>query len=176
MKNYKSIALFLSACLLTSIGLINSEANKAYADNTQSDFDCMVEAIYYEAGNQSFIGKMAVAQVILNRVRSNHYPNTICNVVHQGPVSQWWLDNYGKVVPIKHKCQFSYYCDGKEEVPYQGKSWNDSVLSAMMIIDNSFLKDITDGATHYHADYVSPYWSKKLTRTVTIDNHLFFKQ
>ena len=198
-KKYESIALFLSACLLVTVALVNSETNKAYADTyppvdkldwsrkdvytidkytygAQSNFDCMVEAIYYEAGNQPLIGKIAVAQVVLNRVRSKRYPNTVCDVVHQGPKSQWWLENHGKVVPIKHKCQFSYYCDGKEEAAYEGKSWNDSEHAATMIINNSLLKDITDGATHYHADYVSPYWSKTMTRTFTIDNHLFFKR
>ena len=197
--NCSQIALLLTACLSVTLGTITIATDDAYADTyppvdkldwsrkdvypinkyaygAQSDFDCMIEAIYYEAGNQPLIGKIAVAQVILNRVRSKRYPNTVCDVVHQGPKSQWWLENHGKEVPIKHKCQFSYYCDGKEEVRYEGKSWNESEHAAMMIINNSLLKDITDGATHYHADYVSPYWSKDMTRTITIENHLFFKR
>ena len=79
-----------------------------------------------------------------------------------------------KVVPIKNQCQFSYYCDGKDEEPFKGESWNDSERAALLVL-NGMIKDVTEGATHYHADYVSPWWSKKMIRTVTIENHLFFK-
>jgi len=142
----------------------------------QSEYDCLVEAIYYEAGNQPFVGKVAVAQVVVNRVNSRHHPDTVCNVVHEGPISQWWWDNHRKVVPIKHKCQFSYYCDGKDEEAYESKSWSDSEHAAILVLRNTMLKDVTSGATHYHADYVEPWWAKKLIRTVTIENHLFFKR
>ena len=181
-----TIALLLSGCGVLTLGLPHLFVNESHAKDSypvdtfamggQTPYECMVEAIYYEAGNQPFVGKVAVAQVILNRVNSRYHPNTVCDVVHEGPISQWWWDNHGKVVPIKHKCQFSYYCDGKDESPYEGKSWTDSEHAAMITLTNTLLKDVTDGATHYHADYVSPWWAKKMIRTVTIENHLFFKR
>tara|TARA_B100001093_G_C26771129_1_gene990247 strand:- start:653 stop:1198 length:546 start_codon:yes stop_codon:yes gene_type:complete len=175
-----NVALFITGCVCLTLTLPHFFIEKSYAtgpDHTyQSEYDCMVEAIYYEAGNQPYIGKIAVGQVILNRVNSRHYPNTVCEVVHEGPVSEWWLENHNRLVPIKHKCQFSYYCDGKEEKSYEGKNWTDSEFASTMVLSNIFLKDLTGGATHYHADYVSPWWAKKLTRTVTIENHLFFKR
>tara|TARA_R100000541_G_C1870012_1_gene80643 strand:- start:275 stop:799 length:525 start_codon:yes stop_codon:yes gene_type:complete len=172
---YKGEGLLVT-CVLFAIALPQFFTQPVYADSDQSHYDCLVEAVYYEAGNQPFVGKIAVAQVILNRVNSKYYPNDVCGVVHQGPISKWWKEEHNMIVPIKWKCQFSYYCDGKDEVPYEGKSWNDSEHAAMLVLSNTLIKDMTEGATHYHADYVEPYWAKKMNRTVTIDNHLFFKR
>jgi len=173
--NYKSGAILIT-CVLFAVSLPNffTQPVYAHAEGHQSEYNCLIEAVYFEAGNQPFVGKLAVAQVIVNRVESDRYPNTICGVVHQGPISEWWWDNHGKVVPIKNQCQFSYYCDGKDEEPFEGKSWNDSERSALLVL-NGMIKDVTEGATHYHADYVSPWWANKMIRTVTIENHLFFK-
>ena len=136
---------------------------------------CLAEALFFEAGNQPLIGMIAVGEVITNRIKSDKYPDTICEVVHQGPVSQWWLENHNKKVPIRNQCQFSYYCDGKVEDTYDGGNWDDSVFAAVLTTGQNRMIDITSGATHYHANYVSPYWSKVMTRTVTIEDHLFYK-
>jgi spore germination cell wall hydrolase CwlJ-like protein len=179
---FSNVALIATACVCLSLSALTFKSESVYATppyfdgSIQSDYDCMVEAIYYEAGNQPFIGKIAVGQVVMNRVNSRYYPDDVCSVVHEGPISEWWWENHGRIVPIRNKCQFSYYCDGKEEVVYEGKNWEDSQVATLMVLNNVFLKDLTGGATHYHADYVSPWWAKKLTRTVTIENHLFFKR
>ena len=71
------------------------------------DFDCLVEALYHEARSESLLGMLSVANVILTRKESSNYPNTICKVVHQG---KYWKDN-----PVRDKCHFSYWCDGRPE-------------------------------------------------------------
>ena len=71
------------------------------------EFDCLVEAVYHEARSESLLGMLSVAKVILTRKESSNFPNTICQVVHQG---RYWKDN-----PVRDKCQFSYWCDGKPE-------------------------------------------------------------
>ena len=71
---------------------------------------CLALNVYHEAKNQSFIGQVAVAQVVMNRVRDTRYPNTVCDVVKQGATYKWKPD-----FPIKNRCQFSWYCDGKSD-------------------------------------------------------------
>ena len=149
-------------------------AKEEISEHESRERYCMAEAILFEAGNQPLAGKVAVGEVIMNRVRSDKYPNTVCGVVHQGPISRWWKVKHNKEVPIRNRCQFSYYCDGKDEEPFKGESWNDSERAALLVL-NGMIKDVTEGATHYHADYVSPWWANKMIRTVTIENHLFFK-
>mgnify|MGYP001166910727 CR=1 FL=1 len=134
---------------------------------------CLSEAIYFEAGNQPFVGKLAVAGVIINRVKSDKYPNSICAVVHQGPTRESWKKD-GTHYPVRHKCQFSYYCDGKHDKPVMETiTWQNSVSAAGFVYYNNVL--IVDGATHYHATYVSPAWAKQLRRVTRIEDHIFYK-
>lgn len=136
---------------------------------------CLAKNIYFEAGNQPIVGKMAVAEVVLNRVEMEQYPDTVCGVVYQAQERINWK---GNKVPVLHKCQFSWYCDGKPDIPYDTATWIESVNIAATYVEQSKyfrLYDVTEGATHYHADSVHPYWADSLNRTVTIDNHLFYK-
>ena len=155
--------------------------NPAPAQDLQApskQFVCMKEAIYFEAGNQPLVGKFAIAYVILNRVNHAKYPDTICKVVHQGPISKWHKEARGKIVPIKNKCQFSYWCDGKpERFVEQSVSYRESTEVTQMVFagGDKFIFDPTEGATHYHATYVSPAWSKHLKKTVHIQDHIFYK-
>jgi len=148
----------------------------ACADPAMTSEECMAEAVYFEAGNQPYIGKVAVAEVVMNRVASSKYPNSVCSVVHQGKISKWWLEHHDRRVPLLHKCQFSYYCDGKEEEPAKGKNWEDSKEVALLVVNDELSYNVTNYATHYHADYVSPYWNKFMTKTITIQNHIFYRQ
>lgn len=130
---------------------------------------CLSLNVYFEAAVESLAGKMAVAQVTLNRVKSSRYPNTICGVVYQGKV-----DRKGR--PILHRCAFSWHCDGKPDIPYKGEKWELSKMVAEYIIRNdNVLLDITDGSTHYHAIYVSPYWKDHYQMKVRIGRHIFYK-
>ena len=76
--------------------------------------------------------------------------------------------------PVKWKCQFSWFCDGKADTPVDSITWNESIYLAKKIL-HSKMYDFTDGATHYHNDQVSPAWSRQLKKIVVIDNHTFYR-
>lgn len=143
------------------------------------EYECLLKNIYFEAGVESNAGKIAVGMVTLNRVMSDKYPDTICEVVTQGPISKWWLEEHGKEVPIRHKCQFSWYCDGKSDVPYYGESWYASEDIAYQLYENyineEITLDITEGSMYYHADYVNPGWAKRMHKVVKIGSHIFYR-
>ena len=133
------------------------------------ELECMSKNIYFEAALESTACKMAVAQVTKNRVRSIKYPNTFCGVIKQGK-------HYENGFPVRDRCQFSWYCDGKDDnVPHKGSMWRESQKVAEYVLLKPDLMDITDGATHYHADYISsPKWAHPRRKTVEIDTHIFF--
>ena len=130
---------------------------------------CMAANIYHEAKNQPMAGQIAVAQVVLNRVNDNRYPDNVCDVVKQGLTYK-----NGKVV--LGKCQFSWYCDGKkDDVDKKSEKWRNSLRYASMVITNRITLDVTEGATHYHATYVRPAWARTKTKTVRINRHIFYR-
>lgn len=115
-----------------------------------NDFNCLVEAIYHEARSEKMIPQLAVANVILTRVESSNFPDTICKVVHQG---RYWKKN-----PVRNKCHFSYWCDGKSERMKDLKALKKVLSVAEMALRGVQIKQ-TIGATHYHAAYVTPSWA-----------------
>ena len=133
----------------------------------ENNFTCLVEAIYHEARSEPLMGMIAVANTILNRVYSKRYPNTICGVVHQG---KYWEGH-----PVKNKCQFSYWCDGKPEMFNDMVSLKKSIAVAEMSLMGVVMRD-TLNSTHYHATYVKPDWSKKrrFIRLDKIGKHIFY--
>ena len=134
-----------------------------------SERECLADNIYFEARNQGFAGWVAVAQVTLNRVRDDRFPNTICEVVKQGLT-------YESGFPIRDKCQFSWYCDGKSDKIYDQETYDQIYLLTDGIVSGTFeVLDITEGATHYHADYVTPEWAKTKTKTIEIEDHIFYR-
>ena len=135
------------------------------------ELECMTKNIYFEAAVEGTAGKLAVAQVTMNRVRSDHYPNTVCKVITQGK-------HYKNGFPVRDRCQFSWYCDCKHDEPStRGSMWYESQEIAEYVLTTPDLKDITDGATHYHADYISsPRWAEPRRRTVEIDTHIFYNK
>lgn len=139
--------------------LIAASAAFPLSASHTNDYDCLVAAIYFEAGNQSFAGKLAVSNVILNRVYSEKFPSTYCGVIKQ------------------HK-QFSYLNKGLPDT-LEIKDL-DQWLEAIEVASRSYYRDdldITNGSLFYHADYVSPAWDfTKLEKVVTIDNHIFYKE
>ena len=154
-----------------------SKADAFKYNDREIQTTCMADNIYFEARNQGTAGWSAVASVTLNRVKDKRFPNTVCEVVKQGPTRESWKKN-GKYYPLKHKCQFSWYCDGKKDVVHKKdkrlyKKIKD--FSSMILIPGVNLLDITDGATHYHADYVSPAWKKSKTKTTEIGAHIFYR-
>tara|TARA_Y100001951_G_C11252617_1_gene247389 strand:+ start:273 stop:746 length:474 start_codon:yes stop_codon:yes gene_type:complete len=115
-----------------------------------NDFNCLVEAIYHEARSEEMIPQLAVANVILTRVENSNFPDTICKVVHQG---RYWKKN-----PVRNKCHFSYWCDGKSERMKDLKALKKVLSVAEMALRGVQIKQ-TIGATHYHAAYVTPSWA-----------------
>ncbi len=133
---------------------------------------CLAQNIYFEAGNQPFSGKIAVANVTMNRVNDLQFPNEVCEVVYQ--TKKWKTSWSGNQIPVRGQCQFSWFCDGKSDDPKDSITWLESIRVADLILQESVI-DITDGALWYHADYIYPYWADHLNRVVQIEAHIFYK-
>lgn len=133
---------------------------------------CMAQNIYFESRNESTAGKVAVLNVTMNRVNSDDFPNTVCEVVYEGPHYQSVVDPE-LWYPYRNRCQFSWYCDGvKDDIKNEAK-----FLEIFHLVDkvmNDEILDLTDGALFYHADYVTPYWADKMRKKVVIDRHIFY--
>jgi len=143
------------------------------SDNIElsEDVKCLADNIYHEARNESTAGKIAVGLVVINRKNHPAWPQSVCNVIRQGPIYKAASGNY---YPIKHKCQFSWYCDGKKDVVNNPTLYFKIIEISQTLLAEEYV-DFTDGATHYHADYVNPSWSYKLDKTAVIDTHIFYK-
>ena len=144
---------------------------------TPEDVLCLAKNIYFEAGVESTAGKLAVANVTINRTLRNNYPNTICGVVQEG--KHRYNKRIDEYVPVRDRCQFSWYCDGLGDNPREGKTWKSAQELAKKVLTNHYDKaliDITDGAMYYHANWMETYpsWSKKKKIMVSIDRHIFY--
>jgi len=117
---------------------------------------------------------MAVADVVMNRVKHTHYPNTICEVVRQGKQKPSWKDP-AVMVMVRNKCQFSWYCDGRSDWPTDMDAWVEAQQIAYNMIVYSDARGITEGATHYHATYVSPEWARDFALVGRIGEHIFYR-
>jgi hypothetical protein len=123
---------------------------------------CLAEAVYFEARSEPEAGQSAVAQVILNRVKSSLYPSTICGVVYQN----------------RHRhlaCQFTFACEGKSLRIRDQASWRRAVRVSDAVLDGETYLEKVGGATHYHADYVNPRWASRLKRKDVIGRHIFYQ-
>lgn len=134
---------------------------------------CLMLNIYHEARSESLTAMMAVAEVTMNRVHDERFPNDVCGVVKEGPHRLSWKGT-GEMIPVRHKCAFSWYCDGKSDEMYNEKSAKIAELIAMDYL-TGLKTNFTKGATHYHAAYVQPFWADTLTKTTQIDLHIFYK-
>jgi spore germination cell wall hydrolase CwlJ-like protein len=126
------------------------------------EWRCLSEALYFEARGEEVEGIFAVAEVILNRVDSPVYPDTVCDVVYQGTGRQF-------------ECQFTYSCDGKKETITDKVAYARVAKVARLMLDGA-PRNLTDGATHYHTRSVHPRWSRVYPETVRIGYHVFYRQ
>jgi spore germination cell wall hydrolase CwlJ-like protein len=124
------------------------------------EFHCLSEAVYYEARSETRAGQLAVAEVVLNRVKSKHYPNTVCGVVYQG-------------AERSSGCQFSFTCDGSMDKAPRGKAWDASQKAAQASL-MPLRKPLTDRATHYHTVEINPHWAPKMRFEKQIGSHKFY--
>lgn len=123
--------------------------------------DCLADAVYYEAGFEPLDGQRAVAQVIINRVRDSNFPNSICGVVFQG-------------FQRKTGCQFSFVCDGsmKRRPPRAEQEASARAVATQAL--SGYVEKEVGTATHYHTDYVSPYWAPTLKKVTKVGTHIFY--
>ncbi|MGF1463544.1 MAG: cell wall hydrolase [Maricaulaceae bacterium] len=146
-----------------AVGRLQTFASSHFAEAARQTrgLNCLAEAVYYEARSESFVGQLAVAEVVLNRVRHRAYPNSICEVVYQG----------------EHRatgCQFSFACDGSNAFAPFGAAWSKArKVAAHALLD--LPRSVTRRATHYHTIAVSPVWSGRLERTGQIGEHIFYR-
>ena len=139
------------------------------------DTYCMALNIYHESRSENLAGKFAVADVVLNRVNDRSYPDTVCGVIYDAELQPSWKDPT-KEVPIRNRCQFSWYCDGKLDDPTETDAWNESILVAHQSIYEGRMLGLTEGATHYHTTYVEPYWASSLDLVGHIGSHIFYRE
>lgn len=151
-------------------------------ESTEPEAYCLAQNILFEASVEPMAGKIAVGLVVLNRVNDNRYPNTICEVIKEGPTYESWktrqdetLDDKDRVYyPVKNRCQFSWYCDGQSDDIISTENWYKSQIVALQLLDGKF-KGMIEGATHYHANWVDPVWRHELTYIGQVGDHLFYR-
>lgn len=130
----------------------------------EKELDCLTKNIYYEAGTEPFEGKVAVAQVTINRTKSGKFPKDICAVVYERNLV------YNNLI-----CQFSWYCDSKAKVrPIHATTYKESEAVAKKVLLEGFKLDIIkEDVLYYHADYINPGWKRQ--RVTKIGKHIFYK-
>ncbi len=147
---------------LNAISLLRRSTLKIHnAKRFSKEHKCLAEAVYYEARSEVTEGQLAVAEVIMNRVADERYPSSICGVVYQGSSRSTG-------------CQFTFTCDGSRNlIPYGDRWIKAQSVAAQVVLQFHELR--TGNATHYHASYVEPSWSKRLVQTNAIGEHIFYR-
>lgn len=140
---------------------LNSRLNVA-ASNLEKERRCLATGIYFEARGETYYGQLAVAEVILNRVASVEYPDTVCEVVFQN-------------AHRRNACQFSFACDGKADRPRDQLAWKKARRIAKYSMMGVPRQPVIGDATHYHADYVAPHWASAFTQIAKIGKHIFYR-
>ncbi len=130
------------------------------AQRGNRDWQCLAEALYFEARGEPLKGQVAVAEVILNRVDDPRYPRSICAVVHQGG---------------RGGCQFSFTCDGRSDAIREKAAFRQAGKVARLMLDGA-PRILTNGATHFHTRAVRPGWARRLPQTAAIGRHLFYRE
>ena len=123
------------------------------------EVECLARNIYFEAGGEPRAGKIAVAEVTMNRVKSKQYPRTVCGVVHQ---------------KTKGTCQFSWVCEGKKHVYRNSSAWRESIKIAENILISKHHYGIIGSAKYFHATYVEPDWAGRKKVIKKIGQHIFY--
>jgi len=130
-------------------------------EDEPTELDCLAKAVYFEARSEDVRGQMAVAEVIMNRVKDSRFPKTVCAVVYQGQYRDTG-------------CQFTFTCDGSLRHKPAGPAW-DRARAVALNVSLGLNKPMTNKATHYHTDYVNPYWSAGMVETAEIGTHIFYR-
>ena len=155
--------------------------NEYYSGDKTAEKDiesvvCLAKNAYFEARNQSILSQIAVSQVVMNRVQHQDFPNTVCGVVYEAQLSKWYKEKLNKEVPLKDRCQFSWYCDGKADIIRDQDAYELALAVAHQVLSGYDMVDVTKGALWYHATYVRPYWAKEKLYTVKHEDHIFYTE
>jgi len=162
LSRVMNLLVFAAIVAVGAFHIQDARAEAVLSDITDEDRYCLQQNIYFEARNQSVAGQVAVAWVTMNRVNAKHYPSSICGVVWQNK-------------------QFSWTHDGLPDRPgrnvLEQRAWEDAGLIADVVLLDWAHGRISpvEHATHYHADYVKPYWANSYTRVAVVDNHIFYQ-
>jgi N-acetylmuramoyl-L-alanine amidase len=133
---------------------------------SKEELICLALNDYWEARSETMAGRIAVARVVLNRAMDPRFPSNLCDVV-----------KHSKMQGVNHRCQFSWYCDAKNDVPYETDQWRTSVKIAAAILQaDSSIPDPTGGALWYHADFTNPSWAAVYETTTIIGSHVFYRE
>ena len=147
---------------LESLKTARTQVSTVTAELRQRQLDCLARNIYHEAGYEPFEGKVAVAQVTINRAESGHFPSDICQVVYQKNVV------YEKVL-----CQFSWYCEQASlKKPMNGPVYTESMEVAKKVLLEGFRLPSVKHALYFHGDYIQPGWNKE--KVAKIGRHIFY--
>ena len=180
---WTAMVLLTSTAMASASTFQNVITDELYTEQNHPELYCLAQNVYFEAKSEPLAGQYAVADVVLNRVKDTRYPNTICEVVKEGPIKESWKtrqhadlpDDQRVYFPKRNKCQFSWYCDGKPDTIRDGDAWRQAQIVAYRITYNERHRGLTEGATHYHADYVHPKWSSTLQLVGRIATHIFYR-
>ena len=166
-----------------AVTLMNAVEGELYTEVSHPQLYCLAKKIYFESKSEPIAGQYAVADVVLNRVKDTRFPNTICEVVYEGPVRESWKtqkqkdlpDSERVYIPKRDRCQFSWWCDGKSDKIKDSDSWRKCQEIAYRLTNEGKHRGITEGATHYHATYVNPKWAPTLDLVGRIGTHIFYR-
>jgi N-acetylmuramoyl-L-alanine amidase len=164
----KFVLAFIMLSVFSGISLAKTEevTNTGFS---KEEVTWLAKNVYFEARNQGIAGQLAVAMTTINRVLDQRFPNSIKGVVTQAYT-------YKNGFPIRHKCQFSWYCDGKSDNIRDWKTYNEIYRLVVTYLQNrDIIFDLTEGAVFYHADYVNPSWAKVKEKTIEIEDHIFYR-
>lgn len=145
-----------------------ANAHGLYTAEERPEMWCLAQNIYYEARGSNRADRIAVADVVLNRVNDSRYPDTICEVVQQGR-------QRADGSMVRNMCQFSWYCDGKSDWPTNLDAWVKAQQIAYNMIQWDDGRGLSEGSTHYHAHYVSPRWARDFDLIGRIGVHIFYR-
>lgn len=187
---FRSLLIYITAIVAVSSAQAgnatdfqNSIKGELYTAESQPELYCLAMNIYHEARAEPIAGQYAVADVTINRTLDTRYPNTVCEVVMQARMKESWKtkqypdlpDSERKYIPIRNKCQFSWFCDGRSDAVRDSDSWRKAQEIAYRIVQERKFRGITEGATHYHANYVAPKWRHDFDLVGRIGVHIFYR-
>jgi len=180
LTRFSSAVRLWAAPVFLGAAIVLSLAAPARAIDIPSDFPidfssivvsrdelvCLALNDYWEARSETMAGRIAVARVVLNRAMDSRFPSNICDVVKQS-----------KLPGVQHRCQFSWYCDARADMPYEMDQWRTSLKIAVAVLQtDSSIPDPTGGALWYHADFIRPSWAAQYETTTIIGAHVFYRE